>query len=124
MKSYLIISFQIKSIENNLVDVLFYGDNTTARLSKKNIQPFATVIRIRSKQNILTKAIEAAKKDFDSTLISQPHPITESHKSPIKKESSYVHNAVEKNDIEQLKELRTEFEEALNVGIVACDQIL
>lgn len=118
------ISFQIKSIENNLVDVLFYGDNTTARLSKRNIQPFDTVIRIRSKQNILTKAIEAAQKDFDSTLICQPHPDSESPKSQIKEESGSVHNVVEKNDIEQLKELRTEFEKALNVEIVACDQIL
>lgn len=107
-----------------MVDVLFYGDNTTARLSKKNIQPFATVIRIRSKQNILTKAIEAAKNDFDSTLMSQPNPDNESPESQIKEGSGSVHNVIEKNDIEQLKELRTEFEEALNVEIVACDQIL
>lgn len=107
-----------------MVDVLFYGDNTTARLSKRNIQPFATVIRIRSKQNILTKAIEAAKNDFDSTLISQPHPDSESPKSQITEESVSVHNVVEKNDIEKLKELRTEFEEASNVGTVVCDQIL
>lgn len=88
-----------------MVNVHFYGDNTTALLSKRNLIPFDTSMRIKSKRQLLKKAIEDAQKDYNKVpleeiILNKAEIQTEENTSD-KKDS----------DSNDLKSLRTEFEQ-------------
>lgn len=104
-----------------MVFVQFYGDLTTANLSRKNIQPFTLNMRITSRKKLLIKAIRQANKDFVNNFVQNAV-----EQADVANSNSVESNVAgsSKNDVDQLRALRLEFEEVANKSKIPDSPIL
>lgn len=94
-----------------MVCVQFYGDLTTAHLSRKNIQPFTLNMKITSQKKLLIKAIKDANEEFVKMVakksVEKSNGVDSSMSESKVTESVAVNR---RNDMDHLKALRLEFE--------------